>query len=190
MAISDKNINICSRALVGIGADGISSFEEGTVEAKVASELYETAKQDLLAIYPWSFATCETYLARVNVDELALYKYLYEKPKDWLRTITATESKNNIISYTYRAGKINTNAEKPVLTYIADVEENDMPAYFITALIARLQRDFIIPITGQHDEYKTFDNIYQMALIAAKTTDAQSKQAEVLDTSYLIRGRQ
>lgn len=189
MAISDNIINICSRALVGIGADGISSLEDGTAEAKVASELYETAKQDLLAIYPWSFATCNTYIGRLNADDLALHKYLYEKPNDWLRTITVKDG-DFAAEYTYRTGKINTDAEKPILTYIADVKEADMPAYFITVLVARLQRDFIIPITGKHDEYKTFDNIYQMALIAAKTTDSQSKQPEFIDTSFFIRGRQ
>ena len=189
MAISDNNINICSRALVGIGADGISSYEDGTAEAKVASELYETYKQDLLAIYPWSFATCDTYLARLNADDLALYENLFEKPKDWLRTITLTEGRN-VTEYTYRAGKINTDAQKPILNYIANVDEADMPAYFVTALIARLQRDFIIPVTGKHDEYKTFDNIYQMALATAKTTDAMSKQPEIIDTSSFIRGRQ
>lgn len=180
MASGDNDINICSRALMSIGANGITSFEEGTTEAQAAANKYETAKKDLLSIYRWTFNQNETYAARLNSDEMAVYKYLYELPEDCLRVMTVKEDGVPQI-YTWRSGKINTDAEKPVITYCANVHETIMPAYFITALIDRLARDLIIPVTGKHDEYRTYDSIYQNTLATAKNIDAQSKTVSKLN---------
>lgn len=170
MAFGDNEINICSRALAAIGANAISSFEEGTTEAEIAAAKYKTAKKDLLSIYCWTFALSETYMPQLKADEEAIYKYLYELPEDCLRVITVYDS-----VYTFRFGKLNTNNQKPVLQYIADVSEEAMPAYFVTALIDRLARDFLIPITAKNSDYSLFDNIYQRTLANAKNIDAQSK---------------
>ena len=176
MASGDNDINICSRALMAIGANSITSFEEGTTEAQAANNKYETPKKDLLAIYRWTFNQNETFAARLNSDSLAIYKYLYELPLDCLRVMSVKEDGISQ-PYTWRNGKINTDAENPVITYCADVKEDIMPSYFVTVLIDRLARDLIIPVTGKHDEYRTFDAIYQSTLTTAKNIDAQSKTA-------------
>lgn len=176
MANGDNDINICSRALNAIGANSITSFEEGTTEAAVAANKYQTAKKDLLSIYRWTFNQCDSYLAELNTDQLSVYKHLYEVPEDCLRVIALRENGNNV-DYTFRLGKINTNANKPIVTYCSDVSEAAMPPYFITVLIDRLARDFLIPVTGNESQYRTFDNIYQQSLAFAKNIDAQSKPA-------------
>lgn len=170
MAFGDTDLNICARALAAIGANAINSFEEGTTEAEIAAAKYETAKKDLLSIYSWTFALSETYMAQLKADEEAIYKYLYELPEDCLRVLTVYDS-----VYTFRYGKLNTDNEKPRLKYIANVSEETMPAYFVTALIDRLARDFLIPITAKNSDYGLFDNIYQTTLANAKSIDAQSK---------------
>lgn len=176
MANGDNDINICSRALNAIGANGITSFEEGTTEAEVAANKYQTAKRDLLSIYRWTFNQCDSYLAELNTDELAIYKHLYELPEDCLRVMAVRENGNNV-DYTFRQGKINTNAKQPIITYCSDVAEEALPSYVVTVLIDRLARDFLIPVTGDESQYRTFDNIYQQSLALAKNIDAQSKPA-------------
>lgn len=170
MAFGDNDINICSRALAAIGASAITSFEDGTTEAEIAANKYQTAKKDLLSIYPWTFASQETYMARVKSDALAVKKYLYSLPEDCLRVMGVSDG-----FYTFRNGNVNTDADQPILTYIADVGEAQMPAYFVTALIDRLARDFLVPLTGKNDDYRIFDSIYQQTLAIAKNVDAQSK---------------
>ena len=125
MANGDTDINICSRALIAIGANEITSFEEGTVEAKVAKAKFEIAKRDLLSIYPWTFSITETFLARIASDDLAIYKYIYELPDDFLRALTLRGDYQNI-PYTLRSGKINTDDEKPILVYTADCSIQSM----------------------------------------------------------------
>lgn len=188
MANGDTDINICSRALIAIGANEITSFEEGTVEAKVAKAKFEIAKRDLLSIYPWTFSITETFLARIASDDLAIYKYIYELPDDFLRALTLRGDYQNI-PYTLRSGKINTDDEKPILVYTADCSIQSMPAYFVSLLIDRLARDFLIPITAKNDDYPMFDRIYQQNLTIAKNADAQSKTPRVVNTDLLLRVR-
>ena len=188
MAVGDTVLNICSRALMAIGADEITSFEDGTVEAKVAKAKYEIAKKDLLCIYPWTFNQTETYLARLADEQLAIYKYIYELPSDCLRIITLRGAYNNI-AYTFRSAKINTDDEKPILVYQTDCSEQKMPPYFVSLLIDRLARDFLIPVTAKNDDYAIFDRIYQNNLAIAKNVDAQSKTPRVMNTDLLLRIR-
>ena len=46
------NIGICSNALLKIGAEGITSFEDGTAEAEIAYSLYPLLRDGLLSAYP------------------------------------------------------------------------------------------------------------------------------------------
>ena len=185
MAAGDTILSICSRALLAIGADEISSFEDGTIEAKVAKAKYDTAKKDLLALYFWTFSLSESYLARSADEELTIYKYLYALPEDCLRAVTVREDSYNI-DYTFRKGMINTDADKPILLYVADCKEEFLPSYFISLLIDRLARDFLIPITGKEEQYKIFDTIYQTNFATAKSADAQAKTPRKLNTNLLI----
>jgi hypothetical protein len=56
-------IDICSRALILIGADPITSFTEDTTEALVASNLYEDVARSQLCRTRWRFATEQAELA-------------------------------------------------------------------------------------------------------------------------------
>ena len=58
MALS--SIELCSSALIKLGADGISSFEDASAEARVAARLYPIARDALLCAHPWSFATAQS----------------------------------------------------------------------------------------------------------------------------------
>ena len=68
-------IDLCSRALVKLGANTIASFDEATVEAKVCAQLYEPTLESLLASYPWRFALEKAELARLVASPMADYQY-------------------------------------------------------------------------------------------------------------------
>ena len=42
-------IDLCSRALLKVGAHSIASFDEGTAEAEVAASLYPTVRDEVLS---------------------------------------------------------------------------------------------------------------------------------------------
>ena len=62
---------LCSRALLKIGAQPIASFDEGTAEAEVAANLYPAARDALLSLHPWSFATAQATLPRLAARPVA-----------------------------------------------------------------------------------------------------------------------
>ena len=66
--MTNTAIDICSRALVKLGACAISSFDEDTTEAHVAKQLYEITLDSLLAVYPWRFALKQLKLGRLSIS--------------------------------------------------------------------------------------------------------------------------
>lgn len=185
MAFNDTDINICSRALNAIGAESITSFTEGSTEAKVANQKYQTSKLKLLSIYPWSFNKSEVYIAKLQKNDLAKYQFFYEKPNDFLVARTLKEN-DRVVEYCFACGKINTDATEPSLVYSANCDEFDMPPYFVSLLIDLCARDFLIPVTGKNDDYGIFDKIYQSALAEAKSVDAMSKTPSRINSDLLI----
>ena len=87
MALS--SIELCSSALVKLGADGISSFEDGSAEARVAARLYPIARDALLCAHPWSFATAQAQLAHLAVEPTTDFAFAYALPLDFLRALSA-----------------------------------------------------------------------------------------------------
>ena len=83
------NIGICSNALLKIGAEGITSFEDGTAEAEIACSLYPMLRDGLLSSYPWSFAKAQKTLPRLYNVPVADYQFAYLLPNDFLRVISA-----------------------------------------------------------------------------------------------------
>ncbi len=63
MALSD--IGLSARALVRIGAAPITSFNDGSAESEIASNLFPQVRDTLLSAYPWSFAS-----AQIALDQL------------------------------------------------------------------------------------------------------------------------
>ena len=61
---SDSPVDICSRALILIGAEPITSFDDGNNEALVSSNMYEDVAQSSLVNTRWRFATNQEVLNR------------------------------------------------------------------------------------------------------------------------------
>jgi len=58
----NSGIDVCSRALILIGADPITSFDEGTTESTVAVNMYEDVARAALVNSRWRFATNQATL--------------------------------------------------------------------------------------------------------------------------------
>ncbi len=120
------NISIASDALTMIGAEGIQSFEDDSVEAMAVNAMYEPIYESLLTQYNWSFAKDVLQLNRLDKKADYGYKYVYRVDSTILKVINL----NNIMSndYKLRKGKeIHTNQEYAYVTAIVKVEEDELP---------------------------------------------------------------
>jgi hypothetical protein len=113
-----SSIELCSSALVKLGANGISSFEDGTAEARVAASLYPILRDALLCAHPWSFATAKTRLARLSVEPVADHLHAFQLPQNFLKALSAgSEVRARGLSYQIVNRQLHTDATEVVLTY-------------------------------------------------------------------------
>lgn len=188
MALS--GIALCSRALLKIGGDTITSFDEGTAEAEIAANLYPPTRDALLSVHPWNFATGQARLARLTAAPVADFAYAYRLPPDLLRAVSAGgDGRGRGIRFRIAERRLHADAPEVVLTYIFRPQEADWPPFFDHALIARLAADFCIPLTGSTSRAEMLETLAEAELRRAKLIDAQQETPTGLDDFTLIDAR-
>ena len=188
MALS--SIELCSSALVKLGADGISSFDDGSAEARVAARLYPLTRDALLSAHPWSFATRQTALARLVEVPTTTFAYAYQLPIDYLKAISAGgEGRGSGLVFQIVNRQIHTDAAAPTLTYIFRPSEGDFPAYFNAALVARLAAEFCLPLTENSSRAERLFRLADAELKVARLVDSQQDTPPRVEDFSLIRAR-
>lgn len=188
MALS--SIELCSSALVKLGADGISSFEDGSAEARVASLLYPLARDALLSTHPWSFATRQVELARLAAEPTATFNCAYQLPNDLLKAISAgSGARGSGLVFQITNRQLHTNAHSAVLTYVFRPSEGDFPAHFNAALVARLAAEFCLPLTENSSRAERLSRLAEAELKVAKLVDSQQDTPPKVEDFSLIRAR-
>ena len=189
--MSNSSINICSQALLKIGASSITSFEDGTAEAEISANLYSQIRDSLLSSYPWSFAIMQTKLARLEQTPLADYRYAYLLPSDFLRVISAGNgSRGRGTEYKIVKDCLYSNHQQINLTYIYRPLENNFPAYFCEALINKLAYEFCIPLTESSTRAEFLSKIAEDSISRARSVDAQQSTPSCFEDFSLVEVRQ
>ena len=81
---ADSPVDVSSRALILIGAEPLTSFDDGTNEALVASSTYEDVARAGLVNTRWRFATKQAQLSRLSDAPTGRYDAAYQLPSDSL----------------------------------------------------------------------------------------------------------
>lgn len=188
MALSQ--IDLCSRALLKVGAHTIASFDEGTVEAEVAASLYPTVRDAMLSSHPWNFATAQMALPKLATAPLADFANAFQLPGECIRVLSAgTGGRGQGIVYKVAQRQVLTDADEVVLTYIARPDEQDFPPFFDMALIAQLAAEFCIPLTDSTSRWEILQKLADAQLRRAKLIDAQEDTPPAVEDFSLLEGR-
>lgn len=186
MAMS--RIDLCSRALLKIGANPIASLSEGTAEADVASNLYDYVRDALLSAHPWHFATTQKKLAALPGSEAAVNAYAL--PSDCLRVLHAGSYEGGSgLVYRLSNRTLHTNAAEIYLTYVFRADEADYPPYFDKVLIAHLAAEFCIPLTDSTSRWESLRKIAEEDLRQARLINAQQATPGGIDDFCLVETR-
>lgn len=181
------NIEICSRALIRLGANPIAEFNDGSAESEVAYALYGSTKNALLSSYPWSFSTRQISLVQANNSPIADFKYAYNLPIDILRSISCgSGNRGRGIEFKILNGVLHTNYSDVILTYIAEIDEIDFPAFFTAALITKLAAEFSIPVTESTSRTEMLYNLAEKEIEKARLVDAQQDTPNRIENFNLI----
>ncbi len=188
--MSLTKIGMCSRALLKIGVQAISSFDDGSVEAEVAQNLYPGVCDHLLSSYPWSFATAQKRLARLSAQPIADFSYAYQLPSDFLRALSVgTGDQGRGVSYRIQEQRLHTDMEGVILTYIFRPDETAFPPYFSHCLITHLAAEFCLPLTESSSRGETLLRIGEKDLQKARNIDAQQQTPQSIVLDGLISAR-
>ena len=192
--MADTKVDICARALIMIGAQPISSFDDGSTEALVASNIYENITQSILCRHRWRFATEQQQLSLLASAPTGRYEYAYQLPTSpdllQLNTITVADVP---IEYSRYGDKVFVNGYDSQSALIADYifrqDESEFPAYFKDALELKLASRFAGSVARDAAMIKQFSDEAERQMLIAKNTDSQEVTNKKLSTKRFITNR-
>ncbi len=176
-------LSICSSALLMIGADEITSFEEGSREAKLCANLYDVTRDELLQVYPWRFAAGQAQLAQLVDEPLFGFRHAYQLPSEILRLIAAdTEQEFRTFE-----NRLYTNAPAIRITYLFRPQESKMPAYFVRAVELKMAEILALALQEDVAKSRLMAEKSNQQIIRSRSIDAQQQTtANLPEHNFLL----
>lgn len=185
MALTD--VELCSRALVKIGAHPIGSFDEASIEADVARELYSYTLDGLLAVHPWSFSLVQSELERDTAVSGGEFAHAYDLPAGLLRVLSArSRSGHRGIAYRLIGKHLLSDAPAVSLIYQRSVPEAEFPPFFAHLLIGKLAADFVIPITEDTERADALHGLAQREIERSILADRRQATPRAVEDFTLV----
>jgi hypothetical protein len=182
-----SSIDIASNALLLIGDNPISSFEDAGAGAQVAANLYSETKKRLLSEHPWSFALKQQRLNKLSQkpDVLTNFQNAFQLPTDLIRIWNIQSHSDYIL-----IGNLLYSDENEILaTYIYDVDEVNLPPHFTKSLEYTLASDFAISVTEDNSMSQMMSQKADMFTSKAMAIDSQGRPQSAIIDSPLIDAR-
>ena len=188
---ANSPIDICARALILIGADPITSFDEDTTEALVASNMYEDVARASLVNSRWRFATNQAVLNLLSAAPTGRYDRAYQLPTDLLM-LHAVTVQDLPIEYQIYGSKIFADADAAdvlVADYTFRALEQNWPSYFTIAVEYALAVVFATSIARDPTLGGLMREQGRESMAKARSLDSQQQTARKLTTSRFIAER-
>ena len=189
--LSETRFDICNKALVLVGANIITSFDEATTASTVAGQLYESTLEAMLTRIRWRFATKQLQLSYQATAPLGRFKSAYQLPADALLIHTVTVN-DNVIAFDRYGDKIFADTgsnDTLICDYTFQTSEAEFPSYFKQCMVFELASLFAGAI-ARNDNLST---LYQQRAIAqiaiAKSTDSQAQTTKRMDVNRVRNTR-
>jgi hypothetical protein len=188
---ANSPIDICARALILIGADPITSFDEDTTEALVASNMYEDVARASLVNSRWRFATNQAVLNLLSATPTGRYDRAYQLPTDLLM-LHAVTVQDLPIEYQIYGDKIFADGDAAdilVADYTFRALEQNWPSYFTIAVEYALAVVFATSIARDPTLGGLMREQGRESMAKARSLDSQQQTARKLTTSRFIAER-
>lgn len=177
--------DVCSNALVAIGADPITDFAGGSTESAVASQLYQSTIDNWLTLYDWRFASKQAQLSRLVTAPTSLWDAAYQAPADIIK-LKGVFVADRPIEYDRYRDQIYCDAQATdvvVADYIYSVAPEYWPPYFVMLAELALMKRFSFALAGKLDLKQTVDADLEAQFALAKNADARQQTAKRINTS-------
>ncbi len=188
---ANSSIDIASRALILIGAEPITSFNDGTTESLVTSNLYEDVARTVLTNARWRFSTNQAVLNLLADAPTGRYSKAYQLPEDNLMVHSITLN-NNLIDYQLYGDKVyadTTQNDSVVADYTYRANESTWPSYFTLAVTYSLAIPLAVSIARDGALANLMQQQSTLLLAKARSIDSQQQTTRKLATSRFITHR-
>lgn len=199
-----SEVDICNLALAHLGDDAtVASLDppEGSAQAEHCARFYPIARDGLLELHDWKFATRRKRIALLSTDTWT-WRYAYAAPTDMLKLLAVlpAEAGSDADTQPYEpetsdsgAALILTNTESATLRYTARViDPTRFSPLFTTALswhLASMLAGPIIKGDAGAAEAKRCTAVMQAYLSKAATSDANQRKTKLTHSPAWIAGR-
>lgn len=185
-------VSICNRALDLLGADPITSLEDGSKAANLCLRNFAAVRDAVLRSYPWNAAMRRARLAALAAPPAWGFRHQYPlpagpEPARCLRVYRA----EGCGDYRIEGRRLLSDAPPPLdILYIGEIAD---PAEFdpllSDAVAARLAVSLAGNITESAARIEAMRAHYQDTLAQARSADAQEGTPEALDPDVWLASR-
>lgn len=170
--------DIITQASIAIDGNAVSSFRDDTREVEVFQPIYEQVKRSELSGYLWNFNTFTEKLAREAATPVdGRWRYQYMPPTNLLRIVNIQDGNGFPVPYQFEQGRIYSNHEDLFAKYQRNIEETDLPAFFVDVLVARLAFEAAQPLTGEAGVVNRMFQKYNVMQRRARNLDTTENPA-------------
>lgn len=189
--MSVTNIEICQRALVLIGVDPITSFEDGTAESQACATLYDDVYEGELSLYNWRFATGLQELTPLVDTPVARWEKAYLVPPGCLliRGVFHNDFKIPYERYENKLYANTTDDDTLVCEFTYKPDESQLPAYFVQAMVMRMASVLAAAVTDDDQKTAIWDAKADAAFMKARLRESQAAGTKRLTATRFVRER-
>lgn len=187
--MATSEVQICSNALLLLGDNPISSFNEGSDRALLASNLWDNARQAVLRAHPWNCAKEMVALAPESTTPAFDWAYQFLLPGDCLRVLSVGED-GYPDNYIIKGRRILADINPLYLTYITDNEDvASWDALLVEAMQRYMAFSMAYPITKSAAMRDSMYTEYTRLFGQAKSVDGQEEPPQTVGDAPFLSAR-
>lgn len=175
--------DVCSNALVLIGAEEITDFAGGSTESLAANRFFQSTVDNFLTLYDWQFATTTAQISRLVDAPLNQWDAAYQQPSGAIK-IQNVKVNDKPIEYDRYKDKIHCNAaasDTVFCDYTFSALVEDWPPYFTELIEYALARKFSTALAAKLDFKNSFEIDLDRQFRLAKNADARQQTTKRLN---------
>lgn len=165
-------ISICSNALLRLGQNPISSFNDESDQARLCANLWQSVYDRTLRTHPWNCAIKRVILSAEVAEPEFKFKYKFPLPGDWIRTLSiGIDDKSG--DYRQEGNRILSDGTVVYLRYVFRQEIDLIDDSLVEVLTCAMASEMAYPVTQSASMQQVMQDKYMRSMVDARSINAQ-----------------
>jgi hypothetical protein len=182
-------VSICSNALLLLGDNPISSFDDSSDRARMASNLFEPARDYVLRRHPWNCAIKRVTLSPDATAPAFDWGYQFTLPADFLKVLSIGE-RDAEGEFRIEGRKLLCDDNPLLLRYVFKNDNvGSWDPGLVWAMTSVMKALFAYPITQSTTMEQVVESVLRDVLRVTRGVDGQDDTPETLGDNPLLASR-